>query len=170
MTDQLAWAPPCIAADRLAAGPSGCVIWTGPIINGGYGVTRSEPGGPKLLVHRLVYEHAHGPVPPGLLVGHVCHDRDISCPGGPCLHRRCANPHHLKAMTPRENNLGGRLGDVQRARFAAITHCPQGHPYDEVNTYRAPRTGQRACKACGPARWQRYQAKRKSRAQEGASA
>jgi hypothetical protein len=28
------------------------------------------------------------------------------------------------------------------------THCPQGHPYDEENTYHAPRTGDRHCRAC----------------------
>jgi hypothetical protein len=33
----------------------------------------------------------------------------------------------------------------------AITHCPQGHPYDEANTRRRPR-GSRECRACGRAR------------------
>lgn len=28
------------------------------------------------------------------------------------------------------------------------TRCPYGHPYDEANTYRNPRTGQRACRTC----------------------
>ena len=28
------------------------------------------------------------------------------------------------------------------------THCPQGHPYDETNTYRPPRGG-RVCRECG---------------------
>lgn len=30
------------------------------------------------------------------------------------------------------------------------THCPQGHPYDEQNTYRSPQ-GRRHCRACGRA-------------------
>jgi hypothetical protein len=33
------------------------------------------------------------------------------------------------------------------AHNAAKTHCPQGHPYDEVNTYLMPRGG-RSCKQC----------------------
>lgn len=28
------------------------------------------------------------------------------------------------------------------------THCPQDHPYDLENTYRAPRSGHRRCRTC----------------------
>lgn len=28
------------------------------------------------------------------------------------------------------------------------THCPQGHPYDSVNTYITPSTGDRLCREC----------------------
>lgn len=33
------------------------------------------------------------------------------------------------------------------ARQAARTHCPQGHPYDEQNTYHT-RAGARVCRTC----------------------
>lgn len=34
---------------------------------------------------------------------------------------------------------------------ASKTHCPQGHPYDEANTYRPPANPtRRICKACFP--------------------
>lgn len=33
-----------------------------------------------------------------------------------------------------------------------ITECPQGHEYTEENTYRAPRTGHRQCRACQKAK------------------
>lgn len=38
--------------------------------------------------------------------------------------------------------------DAPAVPMADRTHCPQGHPYDEANTYIAPKTGARACKTC----------------------
>ncbi len=29
------------------------------------------------------------------------------------------------------------------------THCPKGHPYNEVNTYVNPNTGKKLCRTCG---------------------
>lgn len=46
------------------------------------------------------------------------------------------------------------LADARRrmgAPRAAITHCPQGHPYDEQNT--SHRAGRRHCRACQRARY-----------------
>lgn len=55
------------------------------------------------LAHRLSYEHFVGPIPGGLVLDHVCHTDDPSCPGGlPCLHRRCVNPAHLEPVTSDE--------------------------------------------------------------------
>lgn len=33
------------------------------------------------------------------------------------------------------------------------THCPEGHPYDKGNTYYAPATGHRKCRACAREKW-----------------
>ena len=41
---------------------------------------------------------------------------------------------------------------------AARTHCPQGHEYDEANTYTW--SGHRCCRACHKASEQRRKAKR----------
>jgi len=38
-------------------------------------------------------------------------------------------------------------GKTYAAANAEKTHCPQGHPYDEANTYRKPR-GDRECRIC----------------------
>lgn len=38
--------------------------------------------------------------------------------------------------------------------FAERTHCPQGHPYDEENTYM--HHGQRHCRACRKAHWRAW--------------
>lgn len=42
------------------------------------------------------------------------------------------------------------LGRVVVANRAAAvkTHCPQGHPYDEANTYVRPGTVHRKCRTC----------------------
>lgn len=43
-----------------------------------------------------------------------------------------------------------RLRDAGRIGLpsAAKTHCPRGHVYDELNTYRTPGSGHRLCRTC----------------------
>lgn len=43
-------------------------------------------------------------------------------------------------------------GELAAERQLSKTHCRRGHPYDERNTYRAPKTGARACKECNKLR------------------
>lgn len=105
----------------------GCLIWQGG--TGGrpeypYGVCRS--GGKKVLVHRLVYRLVVGSIPDGWHVHHTC-ERTL-----------CLNPLHLKPLPIKEH-----IGEWHRRK----THCPQGHPYDETNTYIRP-DGARTCRAC----------------------
>ena len=38
-------------------------------------------------------------------------------------------------------------GRRRHAMLASRTHCPEGHPYTEENTYRRP-SGSRACRTC----------------------
>jgi hypothetical protein len=45
-----------------------------------------------------------------------------------------------------------------RHPHARRTHCVHGHPFDEVNTYRAP-DGSRHCRACNLQSVRSYQAK-----------
>ena len=140
--------------DRLALhsvrSDQGCLLWTGAVTRDGYGTMRVLDGQARraMPAHVVAFEVAHGPVPPGLDVGHLCHDADRSCPGGPCLHRRCIDLEHIAAQTRSENNRGGRLGDAIRARAALITECVNGHPYDEWNTYARPDRIGRGCRTC----------------------
>lgn len=98
----------------------------------GYG--RFLLNGRKVVAHRFAYEVVRGPIPEGLELDHLC--RVTSC----------VNPAHLEAVTHRENLRRGPQGRGS-AVMSAKTHCPQGHPYDEVNTY-VTKQGGRQCRTC----------------------
>lgn len=140
----------------MAPQADGCIHWTGYIDEDGYGVISIE--GRSVLVHRAAYEFFIGPIPEGLQLDHTCHDPAICTPGRSCRHRRCVNGWHLEPVTCRTNLLRG--GTFQAAN-AAKTHCPQGHPYDEANTY-INGVGGRECRACNAAYERRRRAARKS--------
>jgi hypothetical protein len=136
---------------------SGCWTWTADKQPDGYG--RFRIGNQLVRAHRAAYTLFVGPIPGGLEVEHACHTRDVSCAGGPaCPHRQCVNPAHLELLTHRENNLRGR---GFTGANAAKTRCPQGHPYDELNTY-VTADGYRRCRICMRATNARYRAKRAS--------
>ena len=122
---------------------TGCWLWVGDLDKWGYGQHRIGPGHKERYAHVIAFEHFHGPVPPGLQVGHLCHDQALAqgeCSGGICLHRRCVNPDHLSAQTRSENTLASDHAERR------VTHCPLGHPYDEANTIH--RNGRRFCREC----------------------
>jgi hypothetical protein len=106
------------------------MLWLGALRGGGYGQFRL--GARMVQAHRVACTLAHGAIPDGMVVDHLCRVR------------HCVAPDHLEIVTPRENTL---RGVTIPAAHAVKTHCPQGHPYDDVNTYVRP-TGVRACRAC----------------------
>lgn len=135
----------------------GCWLWTGTTSNSGYATI--SVGGRLLYAHRVSYEQHVGPIPEGLELDHLCHTRDVECPGGiDCPHRSCVNPAHLEPVTPRTNTLRGTSPAAQQARR---THCVNGHEFTPENTYRPPsRPNVRQCRACSRARSNRYYAER----------
>jgi len=126
---------------RLAEDERGCWVWPGAKSGGGYGV--AWYAGAQQSVHRVVYALYCGPVPEGLDLDHLCRNR------------ACANPAHLEAVTRAVNLQRGTGPEVTRVRHAAVTACPQGHPYDEGNTIMKKHSGKRACRACENARRRR---------------
>lgn len=124
--------------DRLLIG-DGCWDWTGALNNNGYANVRAD--GKTESIHRVLYKLLVGPIPDGHDLDHDCHNEDPSCPGGrACVHRRCANPAHMTPRTRQANLAASPHGAATR------TECPNGHPYDEANTYLY--RGKRQCRAC----------------------
>ena len=115
--------------DRVddSGGATACWPWLGYVYKkSGYGNAWRD--GRTVMAHRWAYEQVHGPIPPGLVIDHLCHTPETCF--GACLHRRCVNPQHLEAVTQKTNIRRGNTGG-RRQR----THCPSGHEYNEVNTY-----------------------------------
>lgn len=126
---------------------TGCWDWTGAKNGHGYGYIRDEDANcTTLQAHRVSYEMHVGPIPDGLQIDHLCRNR------------LCVNPKHLEPVTAQVNTM--------RAK-AIITHCPQGHPYDEENTMLA--YGHlRACRICKRAMYQRWYHERGGKAYRAA--
>jgi len=138
-----------LLARRIVKQPNGCWIWTGSKTLSNYGQIRAEPGGPRIRVHRLMYERANGPIPDGLTIDHLCHTNDLTCwEGDNCPHRLCCNPDHLEAVSNHANSAR------QHHAKGAWTHCMKGHEFTPENTKR--RSGRRVCRTCDNDRKRAY--------------
>ena len=114
---------------------SGCVLWTKSTRDGygRIGITTAAPRQKRtVLVHRVAYELANGPIPDGLQLDHLC--------------RVLINPLHMEPVTQWVNILRGMGYSAQAARR---TMCPRGHAYDMLQS-----DGSRWCRTCTRA-WDR---------------
>ena len=83
--------------------------------------------------HRIAWMMKYGDIPDNMELDHICREHT------------CVNPEHLDLVTHRENLL---RGNTVCAANAKVLYCPQGHPYDDVNTYWRPDGHGRGCRLC----------------------
>ncbi|MFI1409384.1 hypothetical protein ACH4Y0_05560 [Streptomyces sp. NPDC020707] len=131
-----------------------CWTWIAARTVDGYG--SFSLGGQTVRAHAVLWALEFGSPPAYVYgphgwervhLGHLCHDRDETCQGGPsCLHRRCVSPDHLALQSATENARAGHGGAHQRRK----THCPSNHAYAEFGfSYTDPGgTTRRYCRAC----------------------
>ena len=127
-----------------------CREWQGGKNGVGYGVIYREPRKPngKLsawLVHHWVWTLANGPILDGMVVLHRCDNPP------------CFRLDHLVLGTRGDNHRD--MVSKGRNWQVAVTHCPQGHPYDDENLYLSP-AGRRNCRECMRGSGRRYRAKK----------
>ena len=109
--------------------PEDCWNWQARKNVDGYG--KVSLFGRDWLAHRLVYEAMRGDVPDDLTCDHLCRNR------------ACVNPYHIELVDPVANVM---RGEGFGARNARKTHCGNGHPFNEQNTYM--HRGRRHCRSC----------------------
>lgn len=120
----------------------GCWVWTAGVDADGYGRIWNRPGQPT-KAHVVIWNALREPAPEGTEFDHLCQVK------------RCVNPTHLEPTTHQVNC-------ERRPQYQTqITHCPQGHAYDEENTYTYK--GMRSCRICMRARSAEHEKKRKER-------
>lgn len=127
-------------------GDNECWPWLGATLDSGYGYTIFQ--GKRQVSHRVVYTLMVGPIPEGLQLDHLCRNR------------WCQNPWHVEPVTAKVNIQRGLSGYATGAQYRARTHCPQGHPYDEVNTIHL-KGNRRWCKQCKLAEQRRRRERQK---------
>jgi hypothetical protein len=118
---------------KIQSGPGECVSWTGSISSAGYGLFLAN--GACVLAHRWIYEAAHGPIPNGLVIDHLCRNKF------------CVNVSHLECVTMAENTRRGTLHDNQRAKAKKQTLCKNNHPLFGENLLITSK-GNRSCRIC----------------------
>jgi hypothetical protein len=135
-------------AAKVYHAPSGCWEWLGTRNYKGYGFLHMNDGPRTQGAHRVAYELFKGPIPEGLQIDHLCHNRG------------CVNPLHLQAVTGSVNQLRGL---TLSKRLALRTHCNHGHEFTPENT--SFHHGARRCKEC-----HRIQARRRGHPERKRSA
>lgn len=113
-----------------------CLVFHGALAKG-YGRVGYYTGGKQkvLQAHRVVWENVKGPIPEGMTIDHLC------------FNRACQNVEHMDLKTLGDNTRAAAHRNPTVIANRAKTHCPQGHPYSEENTYTPP-SGGRYCRIC----------------------
>jgi hypothetical protein len=92
-----------------------CSVWMKSVnVTSGYGTIGYQYK--KYVVHRLAWEREHGPIPDGLQVDHLCHNR------------RCVRVDHLRLTTPKQNNENhnGKATSRSKSGIRGVVEAPNG--------------------------------------------
>lgn len=143
-------APPRIEYREVACPVAGldgpCHQWLRYTSKKGYGQVRAY--GKTVPVHCYIWSQANGPIPAGMVLDHRCKNR------------ACCNVSHLRLVTPRVNALENSDGIA--AKFAARTHCKNGHPFDEASVKSWSDGTRRVCSLCKRQYMANYQKQRRA--------
>ncbi|MFJ6010182.1 HNH endonuclease [Streptomyces halstedii] len=133
---------------RKTAPNGACLEWQGATARG-YGQMKiGGKEGSYVRVHRIACEARNGP--PTESKSHALHS---------CNNKLCVNPWHLYWGDNADNQRDRQLAGTARGGRPWVTHCPQGHEYNEENTYLT--TKGRHCKECRREAVRRYRSKKK---------
>ncbi len=125
---------------------SGRVLKTFVMESGHHAITLCVDGRKyQRLVHRLILETFRGPCPPGQEALHGNGDPGNNWVG------------NLRWGTRSQNVLDAIKHGTFNNGHMRKTHCPQGHPYSDENTYH--HSGRRCCRICRKAAQRRWAAK-----------
>lgn len=123
-----------------------CWLWKGKLTPKGYALLKV--GTQMQRAHRVSYRLYVGIIPAELTIDHLCRIR------------HCMQPYHLEPVTQAVNVLRGNSPSAIAARK---THCPQGHPYGEVEIQPNGKR-RRRCLPCVKTNRARYNARKGARA------
>ena len=125
--------PRFLSKVMMGTTPDDCWLWMGNKNRLGYGfIGKGKQGDGVIAAYRVSYAIFVGEVPDGYELDHLCNNPS------------CVNSQHLRPLPHRDNILRSSAPPAQNARKSC---CPQGHPYDLMNTYYS-RNGGRHCRAC----------------------
>jgi hypothetical protein len=123
---------------------TGCRLWVGSTGKNGYAAVTRE-GQRGISVHRLIWQHFHGPIPPGMFVCHHCDVRS-------CLSDNVDGTGHLFLGTPADN-IHDALSKG-RLNLTGLMHQGEEHPNARLTVAlvrsireRAAREGKGSCTA-----------------------
>lgn len=86
-----------------------CLVWTGSLMLSGYGTITAH--GKNRAAHRYAWERVNGPIPDGMFIDHICHNRP------------CVRIEHLRMVTHKQNmeNVRGARADNHSSGILGVS-------------------------------------------------